>query len=310
MKMTAAAYAKINLFLDITARRPDGYHTIAGVMQAVSLCDSVTVEVEEPVGKHLCVLGPRPGRAEEICLTCSNPALPTDGKNLAWRAAEAFFAATGCGCRRLTLHIDKHIPAAAGLAGGSTDAAAVLRALNALYDRPLDDRALCAVGVKLGADVPFCILGGTHRTEGVGEVLTPLASMPACTLVIACAGEGVSTPAAYGALDRLYGDFAPAAYAPRRDDLAALCAALEAGSLHDVSAHTFNLFESAVLPERPVARGIRESLAAAGALAAMMSGSGPSVFGIFADPATAAAAAATLQAQGIPAWVCEPVTAP
>lgn len=308
MEITRNAHAKINLFLDITGRREDGYHTIAGVMQAVSLCDTVTVEVTEPVGKQLCVLGPRPGMAETIHLTCSNPALPTDGKNLAWRAAEAFFSATGYGCRRLTVHIEKRIPAAAGLAGGSTDAAAVLVALNERFDRPLTPAALCGVGVRLGADVPFCILGGAQITEGIGEVLTPVPSLPACDILIACAGEGVSTPAAYRALDERYGGFAPAAYTPHTDGLTALKDALRRGDLDGVCAHGFNLFESVILPSHPVARDIKETLCAAGAMGAMMSGSGPSVFGIFRrGDGCAQRAKEKLEAQGIPAWVCEPV---
>ncbi len=306
MEITRNAHAKINLFLDITGRRPDGYHTITGVMQAVSLHDRVTVSVEEPVGKHLCALGPRPGAAEQITLTCSNPDLPTDGKNLAWRAAEAFFAATGTGCRRLSIHIDKRIPAAAGMAGGSTDAAAVLCALNELYDHPLSTDALCGVGLTLGADVPFCIRGGTHLSEGVGEELTPLASLPDCTILVACAGEGVSTPGAYRALDGMYGNFAPDAYAPRYAELDALRAALAAADLDGVTAHMFNLFETAILPIHTTARHIKQTMQAAGG-AAMMSGSGPSVFGIFHDEPAAAAAVASLSADGIPAWVCRPV---
>ncbi len=308
MELTINAPAKINLFLDMTGRRADGYHTITGVMQAVSLCDRVTVSVKEPVGMHLCAMGPRPGAAEEIRLSCSNPTLPTDRGNLAFRAAEAFFAATGCACRRLTVDIDKRIPAAAGLAGGSTDAAAVLRALNELYGRPLTDDALCAVGLGIGADVPFCIMGGTQLTEGVGEVLTPLPALPDCTVLLACAGEGVSTPAAYRALDALYGNFAPDAYAPRFADRDALPAALRAGDLDGVCAHAFNIFEAVILPEHPTARAIKETLQAHGARLSMMSGSGPSVFGVFPlGDARAEQAKEALENQGIPAWLCRPV---
>ncbi len=308
MEMTINAYAKINLFLDMTGRRADGYHTISGVMQAVSLCDCVTVSIEEPTGMHLCPMGPRPGAAEEIRLTCSNPDLPTDAKNLAWRAAEAFFAATGRGCRRLLIHIDKHIPAAAGMAGGSTDAAAVLVALNRLFDHPLTDAALCDAGVKLGADVPFCIMGGTQKTEGIGEMLTPLAPLPDCDILVACAGEGVSTPAAYRALDALYGNFAPEAYSPRRAELEAQIKALAAGDIGGVCDNAFNIFESVILPQHPTATFIKETMQRHGAVLSMMSGSGPSVFGIFksSSPALAAAEAALADA-GIPAWVCRPV---
>lgn len=308
MKIILSAPAKINLFLDITARRADGYHEIAGVMQAISLCDTVTIEVNEPTGKYLCSTGTHATGAESITLTCTNPDLPTDGRNLAWRAAEAFFAASGRGCKDLFIHIEKNIPAAAGMAGGSANAAAVLVGLNTLFDSPLTTEALCEVGLKMGADVPFCIRGGAHITEGIGEVLTPITPMPACDLVVACGGEGVSTPAAYKALDTLYGGFDSAVYAPRKEELTALKAALWQGDLSALSGAMFNLFESVVLPERPVARQIKEILLAEGALTAMMSGSGPSVFGVFSKGDGAAQRAqAALAAQGIPAWVCEPI---
>ena len=130
MKTTLSAPAKINLFLDITARRPDGYHEISGVMQSISLCDTITLEVTEPTGMYLCSLGNHTTGAKSITLTCTNPDLPADSRNLAWRAAEKFFAATGRGCSSLSIHIEKRIPAAAGMAGGSTNAAAVLVGLN------------------------------------------------------------------------------------------------------------------------------------------------------------------------------------
>ena len=307
-EITLRANAKINLFLDITGRREDGYHTITGVMQAISLHDTVTVAVAEPTdGMRICTLGPRGRQAEEIILTCSNPEIPTDNRNLAWKAAEKFFTATGCGCRRLTIHIEKRIPAAAGLAGGSTNAAAVLMALNELFDRPLTDEGLRGVGVLLGADVPFCIAGGAQITEGIGEALTAVPPLPDCELVIACGGEGVSTPAAYKALDGLYGNFDPAVYTPHREELTALLAALREGSAEDAGRWVFNLFETAILPERPVARSIKETLLSAGAVTALMSGSGPSVFGIFRKgDGRAQIAKAALEARGIPTWVCEP----
>ena len=308
MKTTLTANAKINLFLDITGRRPDGYHTITGVMQAISLCDTVTVEVTEPAGMYFCSLGSYTVGAESITLTCSNPDLPTDSRNLAWRAADKFFSATGRGCKNLLIHIEKNIPAAAGMAGGSTDAAAVLVGLNNLFDHPLTTDALCEVGLALGADVPFCIMGGAMITEGIGEILTPITAMPNCELVVACGGEGVSTPAAYKALDTLYGNFDPAAYTPHTKELTTLKTALWQGNLTALCGSVFNLFESVVLPDRPVARQIKETLLAAGATAAMMSGSGPSVFGVFPKGDGAAQKARdTLIAQGIPAWVCEPV---
>ncbi len=308
MKIIRTAPAKINLFLDITARRPDGYHEIAGVMQSISLCDTVTLEVTEPTGMYLCSMASHSTGAGAVTLTCSDPTLPVDNRNLAWRAAEIFFAATGRGCKNLLIHIEKRIPAAAGMAGGSTDAAAVLVGLNDLFDSPLTTEALCEVGLKLGADVPFCIMGGARITEGIGEVLTPITPMPECELVVACGGEGVSTPSAYKALDNLYENFTPTVYTPHTAEMATLKTALWQEDLTTLCGSVFNLFESVVLPERPVARQIKETLTASGAITAMMSGSGPSVFGVFPKGGgSAQRAQAALEAQGIPAWVCEPV---
>ncbi len=295
--LTLSAPAKINLFLDITGRRSDGYHTISGIMQSVSLSDTVTLTVS-PVAD---------GEALQHTLTCTNPDLPTDGRNLALRAAEAFFDATGTGNTHLHIHIDKRIPAAAGMAGGSTNAAAVLKGLNQLMGEPLTQEDLCRLGLTLGADVPFCIVGGARITEGVGEILTPCAPLPFCHLVVACAGEGVSTPAAYKKLDELYGNFDGSAYTPKSDALAAQLDALQSGDLHGAGKYAYNIFESAVLPTHSKARHIKNTLTEGGAVFAMMSGSGPSVFGVFNDETAARDAAEGLAREGIPAWVCEPM---
>ena len=166
------------------------------------------------------------------------------------------------------------------------------------------------MGLKLGADIPFCIKGKAQITEGIGEVLTPIAPMPDCDVVVACGGEGVSTPAAYKALDALCGGFAPAAYTSRRDELDDLKKALSEKDISALCGSMLNLFEAVVLPERPVARDIKEILLSCGAMAAMMSGSGPSVFGIFPKgDGSAERAREALAARGIPAWVCAPVRA-
>lgn len=298
--VTKQAYAKINLFLDITGRRSDGYHTITGVMQSVSLCDEVTVEVDQMTSGE-----------SGISLTCSDPALPTDRGNLGFRAAEAFLtAARGVGMARdmaVHIHIRKRIPSPAGLAGGSADAAAVLTGLNQLCGFPLTGEQLSRVGLSLGADVPFCLSGCTRITEGVGEKLTPAAPLPPCHILIACAGEGVSTPWAYRALDHRFGGFAPGSYTPRTEALRALLASLERGELSGVGVNAFNLFETVVLPEHTVARSLRERMEKAGAVCARMSGSGPSIFGLFSSAGEAMSLCNQLTAQGIPAWVCQPV---
>mgnify|MGYP002572009307 CR=1 FL=1 len=194
MKITLPAPAKINLYLDVLGKRPDGYHNIKSVMQTVDLCDEITVEM----------LTPTPG-LQSIQISCSEAALPCDARNLAHRAAVAFF--NGCNIYDFTCRIDiqKNIPMAAGLAGGSTDAAAVLRGLNALSGHPLDTDALCSLGAAIGADVPFCIRGGTLYTEQIGDVMVPCYPMPVAYIVIALGGRGVSTPTAYRMLDDRYG---------------------------------------------------------------------------------------------------------
>ncbi|MBQ7315706.1 MAG: 4-(cytidine 5'-diphospho)-2-C-methyl-D-erythritol kinase [Clostridia bacterium] len=295
--LTLSAHAKINLFLDITGRRPDGYHTISGIMQAISLCDTVTLTLTPAAD----------GEDPRYTLTCTNPELPTDGKNLAFRAAVAFFEATGTGNTHLHMHIEKRIPAAAGMAGGSTNAAAVLKGLNALMGHPLTQEALCRVGLTLGADVPFCVKGGAQITEGVGEILTPCASLPPCHLVVACAGEGVSTPAAYKKLDEMYGSFDGTVYTPRSDMLASQLEALKKGDMGRAGEYAYNIFESAVLPTHSKAGYIKRTLEDGGAVWTMMSGSGPSVFGVFADEDAARATVEAFRNQNIPAWVCEPM---
>jgi 4-diphosphocytidyl-2-C-methyl-D-erythritol kinase len=167
------------------------------------------------------------------------------------------------------------------MAGGSTDGAAVLLGMSELLSAPLSQKQLMDIALSLGADVPFCMVGGTQLTQGIGELLTPLPPLPPCFILIACGGEGVSTPWAYQALDGMYQNFDGRTYTPKSDVLAAQIEALRAKDLRGVCQNAYNIFESVVLPERPTAKRIKETMLASGAMLAMMSGSGPSVFGIF-----------------------------
>ena len=285
------ANAKINLYLNILSRRENGYHNIVSLMQTVSLCDLVSVDF-------------RPSSHTSIRLQASgNDAMPTDCRNLAWRAAELFLGTVGR-TGEVLISIEKHIPMAAGLAGGSTDAAAVLRALNLLTGSPLTQDELCALGARLGADIPFCILGGAALVTGIGEELAPMPNMPACHTVVACMGEGVSTPAAYRALDEKYGNFEISMPPDERIDR--LCEGLKAGALSLVSDNLFNLFEEVVPLTHPCVDRLKAVMLQAGATHAMMSGSGPSVFGIFKDAASAEAACQALLSEGAAAFVCHP----
>ncbi len=287
-RITAQACAKINLFLDITARRPDGYHSLNSVMQQISLADTLTV-----------TLG---GRGEGITLTTDHGALECDEHNLIWRAARAFFAALS-ESRDVTVHLTKRIPMQAGLGGGSADCAAALRALNTLCGSPFSVTELCTMGAALGADVPFCVLGGTARAEGIGEVLTPLAPMPDCAIVIAIGRETMPTPAAFRALDGMYDNFT--ARPPKQAAYDSLIANL--ADLPALASGMYNIFEDAVFPSLPALPARLDILAAHGALGARMSGSGAAVFGLFDDFTAAERAADALRQRGADAWFCRPV---
>ena len=277
------APAKINLYLAVKDKRPDGYHEIESVMQTVSLFDTVTVTVKGNTGKS-------------IIITCTNPDVPCDGRNLCHRAAVKFFEAAGISEYDISIHIEKRIPMAAGLAGGSTDAAAVLILLDKLYGEKFTEETLCAIGAGLGADVPFCIRGGTCIAHGIGEILTECQPMPDCHIVIACGGDGVSTPWAYGLVDEK----------TKRDsgDISELLNNLRAGDIDSAAKKMRNDFENAVLPHREVACRLKKTMKKSGAVHAMMSGSGPSVFGIFKDKDTAHTVCGQIEGEGCFAAVC------
>ena len=286
--VTAQACAKINLFLDITARRPDGYHSLNSVMQQISLADTLTL-----------TLG---SRGDAIALTTDHGALECDEHNLIWRAARAFFAALG-ESRDLAVHLTKRIPMQAGLGGGSADCAAALRGLNSLCGDPFSVDALCTMGAALGADVPFCVLGGTARAEGIGELLTPLTPMPDCAIVVAMGRETMPTPAAFRALDGMYDNFITRT--PKQAAYDSLIANLV--DLPALASGMYNIFEDAVFPALPALPERLQLLTANGALGVRMSGSGAAVFGLFEDFTAAERAAGALRQGGVDVWLCHPV---
>lgn len=263
------APAKINLGLDVTGVRSDGYHLLETVFQTVSVYDMVTVSLTEQPG---------------IVLTCDMPGVPCDAKNIAWKAAQRFCEMAGI-FQGVVIHLEKHIPAEAGMGGGSTDGAAVLLALQELTDHPLSMEQLSAIAVSLGADVPFFLYGGTAYAEGVGEILEPLPFLAAKHLVIAKGTAGVSTAAAYGGIDRLE--------QPVHPPVQQLKTVLQQGAaLQEIAACCGNLFEMAVsLPE---VDEIRRVMLENGAWASVMTGSGAAVFGIFESQAKAEKTAAAL----------------
>ena len=265
-----AAPAKLNLTLDVLGKREDGYHEMKMVMQSVSLADELTLEIQ-------------PG--EGVALSSNLGFLPLDGRNLAAAAAMQFREATGVNYGRLTICLTKKVPVCAGMAGGSSDAAAVLRGLNQLLGTGLSPQELAKIGERVGSDVPYCVLGGTALAQGRGEQVTPLPALPGCWTVLAKPEFSVSTPELFARLDGQRLRCHP--------DTAGMIAALETKDLQGVARRLFNIFEQ-VLPERK--RGkveeLKQLLLHCGALGASMSGTGPTVFGLFDDEGTAQAAEA------------------
>lgn len=281
------AFAKINLFLDVTGRRENGYHNILSVMQSVSLSDTVSLELTDG----------------EFCVSSNMSDVPSDNSNIAIRAAVKFFEFTGINAGA-KIHIEKRIPMAAGLAGGSTDGAAVIMILNELTGINLSDSELIKIASKVGADVPFCLFGGTKITRGIGDVLEKCAPCPKLHVVVAIDGEGVSTPWAYGELDRMFNNFKNASK-EESHKYRHLISALEKSDARGVAERTYNIFESAVPSARPMVGVLKEKLLRNGAISAMMSGSGPSVYGLFDSTEAAEKAAEIIRADGARAFECE-----
>lgn len=267
-EFTIQAPAKLNLTLDVLGRREDGYHDLKMVMQSITLADRLTL---------------RPGRAPGIQVSSSLHFLPTGEKNLAGKAAVCFYQALGRPARDLDISITKHVPVCAGMAGGSSDAAAVLRALNRLEGDPFSPEELAHVGEAVGSDVPYCVLGCTALAQGRGEVLTPLSPLPHCWVVACKPDFPVSTPELFARID--------SCRIRRRPDADGLMAALDQGDLMEVARRMYNVFED-VLPERQLARvaDIKNTLIQQGALGANMSGTGPTAFGLFSSQSQAQAA--------------------
>lgn len=290
-KITLKAPAKINLWLDIESKRPDGYHNIESIMQTVTLFDVLTLERLPHQGD--------PNR-RNIAISCTTSELACDESNLCYRASQEFFSRLGITGYSVAIHIDKHIPIAAGLAGGSTDAAAVLLGLNRLYEAGLDTDELCRLGCRIGADVPFCIKRGISSVRGIGERFKDCTRLPGCKILIACAGEHISTPWAYKRLDELFD------YTQRGAVIGHFTERLEGGNIRRISEGLYNIFEAAVLPIRDGARRLKETMLDGGALGAIMSGSGPSVFGIYDNINDAERVWRRLCDDGVTAFICEP----
>jgi len=269
---TAYAWAKINLTLDVLGKRPDGYHEMRTVMVSTTLRDTLRVTL---------------GTGEGVRLRTELSYLPTDRRNLAVRAVELFQRETGLDTGGVDITLLKSIPVGAGLAGGSSDAAAVLRLLNEELRAGLSPEQLAEKSAELGADVPYCVLGGTMLAEGIGDKLTPLPPVPEMHLVLCKPRFSVSTAAAFQELDRHRIHNHP--------DTQGMLAAIAAGDVPGIATRVFNVFEESLARRHRDLREIRRALLDLGALGASLSGSGPTMFGIFPGEADAKRAAAQLR---------------
>lgn len=273
-ELTVNAYAKLNLTLDILRRREDGYHDLRMVMQSISLHDTITLIRSDKGG---------------IELISGADFLPDDHNNLAFRAAEAFFASTGIANPGLRIVLEKNIPVCAGMAGGSSDAAAVLRGLWQMYASNMNIKELCRIGETVGSDVPYCVFGGTALAEGRGEILTRLAPMPDCWTVICKPPFGLSTPELFGCVQ--------VKKLSRHPDTQGMIQSLKNADLNGVLHRIYNVFED-VLPEKyGEVFSIKNKLLDLGADSAAMTGSGPTVFGLFTDKGRAERAHGILRQQ-------------
>ncbi len=259
MKIERLAYGKINLGLDVTGRRDDGYHIVRMIMQNVDIYDTLTFEDNE---------------TGEIVLTAASDKIPTDGSNLICKVARQLKEEYGV-TKGVNIHLVKRIPVAAGMAGGSTDGAAAYVALNELWGLGLDKKRLCELAVKLGADIPYCIMGGTALAEGIGEELTTISDMPACNIVVAKPNIDVSTGWVYKELDSKEIESHP--------DIDGIRKAIEAGDLKGMCDLIGNVLEPVTASKYEEIGKLEALLTEAGAIGAFMTGSGPTVFGIFDD---------------------------
>lgn len=265
------AYAKINLGLDVLRRRPDGYHEVKMVMQTVDIYDDLFLEKTEKPGVELQIEG------SEL----------TAGKdNLICRAAELFMEEKGI-AGGVKIRLVKRIPIAAGMAGGSSDAAATLRGMNELWETGCSAQELQKLGVRLGADIPYCVVGGTMLSEGIGEILTPLPAPPECVLLIAKPEISVSTKFVY---ENLHADTLKS-----HPDIDGMVEAIRRGQLEGITERMGNVLETVTTRTYPVIEEIKTVMKEKGAENALMSGSGPTVFGIFGQKEQAEAAAAILR---------------
>ncbi len=276
-QITRKAYGKINLGLDVLRKLPSGYHEVKMIMQTVDLYDELTFQIEEP---------------ETFEMTTNLPEIPVDGNNLIMKAAKLFFEKTGIHSG-ISIHLEKHIPVAAGMAGGSTDAAATLLGLSELFETNLSMKELEALGVSLGADVPYCLHGKTMLCEGIGEIMTPLPDMKDLNLVIAKPPISVSTKMVYESLkvDQLS--------AEDHVDIDGMIQGIRENNSDAVIKRLKNVLETVTIAIYPQIEEVKKTMLQNKAINALMSGSGPTVFGVFDTREDAKKAASELERLGL-----------
>ena len=261
-KIELKAYGKINIGLDVIRKREDGYHDLDMIMQTVGVYDDVIISREDGTQTY------------EIEVSTDADILPNDKGNLAFMAAKVLMEAYDIKSK-VKIHINKRIPIAGGMAGGSADCAAVLRGVNKLFQLGLTDEQLQEYGVKLGADVPYCIVGGTKRAQGIGEILTDLPTQPKCYVIIA-------KPDAFVSTKFVYSHIRPAQI-ENHPDIDGIIESIKAGDLYGMCEKIANVMEDVTIPEYPIIQKVKDILKSNGAVNALMSGSGPTVFGIYDD---------------------------
>ena len=272
--MRLQAFAKINLGLDVLGKREDGYHEVRMIMQTIRMYDQLDMRKSVEPGIHL---------------TTNKKYIPVDENNLVWRAAKLMMDTCGI-IEGVSIHLHKVIPVAAGMAWGSSDAAATLVGMNRLFHCGLSKEKLMELGVQIGADVPYCVLRGTALAEGIGEKLTVLPPMPDCWILIGKPGISVSTKYVYTTLDLNTDTVHP--------DIDGMKKALEDGNLYGITERMGNVLQDVTIPAYPEVERIKEQMKTLGAVNAMMSGSGPTVFGIFDSEEKAQKACQKLRESG------------
>lgn len=277
METIEKAYAKLNLTLDILGKRPDGYHNMSMIMQTIDLCDNITVTVRRGAG---------------ISISSDRPYVPNGRDNLAYRAAEMFLKRSGIADVSVSIKLEKNIPVCSGMAGGSADAAATLRALNRMLGTGFDAETLRRIGRGIGSDVAFCVEGGTALATGRGDDIRQLAPIPDCRFVVLKPSFSISTPKLFSVMDNVRVNLRP--------DIDGAIAALGSGDLNGLARRCFNVFEGALSSrKRETIEELEDELLTRGALCAGMTGTGSAVYGIF-DSEKAARTAYDAIYDGVP----------